>query len=337
MENQELILHDNWLGLGVFPATRTGGRSENQDSYTTVQTELGYLVVVCDGMGGGPAGKTASTLAISEIVAEMSEAIMDNAPANILVKAIRRANMAIYELGTEHPELSGMGTTVAALLISGNSAIVAHVGDSRVYQLRRGRKLFRTFDHSMVFDLVSKGQLSEEQARLSLDSNVITRALGVKLDVEVDVTELPYEKGDRFVLTTDGIHGAMPEPELLKLIGRRGKNLGAMVDNVITLVDDNGFARGGGHDNMTIVMIETKTDSKLKPKMSKEMRLAFLALALVCVVSLVGNVVQSCGRHSYKRDNVALTDTIAKRDTTIQMQKDSIKDLNDSIVKIQQK
>ncbi len=331
---QEKLTNGNWLGMDVFSASRIGGRQENQDAYATIETDLGYLAVVCDGMGGGPAGRVASDLAVSEIVAEMCEPTMDNTPANILVKAIRRANMAILEMEDEHPELVGMGTTVAAVLINANSAIVAHVGDSRVYQLRCGHKIFRTFDHSLVFEYVSKGLLTEEQARLSAESNIITRALGVKPDVEVDVKEIPYERGDRFVITTDGVHGMMPESDLLKMLGRRGRNIGAMVDNVVTLIDDRGFAQGGGHDNMTIVMIETKTDSKLKPSMTREMRWGVMALTFVCLLSLLTNVFQSCGRHAESTRMVALTDTISARDAQIKAQHDSIKMLNDTISKI---
>ena len=175
-------------------------------------------MTVCDGMGGGPGGKTASSIAVKEIIAGVTEAPKDEETTNILIKAIRRANMAIIEFAAEHPELSGMGSTCTVLLISENSAIVAHVGDSRVYQIRGKKKVFRTFDHSMVFELVKKKVITEEQARLSQQSNVITRALGAKPDVEVDCVELSFKKGDRFLLCTDGIHGSMPEEELVALV-----------------------------------------------------------------------------------------------------------------------
>lgn len=90
-------------------------------------------------------------------------------------------------------------------------ATIAHVGDSRVYQFRGRTKIFRTFDHSMVFDLVKQKVITEEQARLSAQSNVITRALGIKPDLEVEILERPFEAGDRFLLCTDGIHGSIEE------------------------------------------------------------------------------------------------------------------------------
>ena len=107
--------------------------------------------------------------------------------------------MAILEAGNENPSLKGMGSTATVLLLSDKSAFVAHVGDSRVYQIRSGKKIFRTFDHSMVFELVKQKVITEEQARLSAQSNIITRALGMQPDLQVDVVERPYEKGDRFV------------------------------------------------------------------------------------------------------------------------------------------
>ena len=194
-----------------FAESRIGGRSENQDSFDWADTPLGFLVTVCDGMGGGPGGKTASSIAVKEIIAGVMEADQQESPSNILIKAIRRANMAIINRGTEQPALQGMGSTCTVVLITPKSATVAHVGDSRVYQFRGNEKIFRTFDHSMVFELVKQKVITEEQARLSAQSNVITRALGIKPDVEVEVTERPFETGDRFLLCTDGIHGAVEE------------------------------------------------------------------------------------------------------------------------------
>ena len=204
-------LHKNDADIFVgFAESRIGGRPENQDSYGYKETSLGFLLTVCDGMGGGPGGKTASSIAVQEIITGVDEANEDEEVANIIIKAIRRANMAVIEAGNENPSLQGMGSTATVLLLSEKSAFVAHVGDSRVYQIRGGKKIFRTYDHSMVFELVKQKVITEEQARLSAQSNVITRALGMLPDLEVDIVERPYIKGDRFVLCSDGIHGAMP-------------------------------------------------------------------------------------------------------------------------------
>ena len=293
-------------------------RAENQDSFDVAELPEGILAVVCDGMGGGPGGKTASTIAVREIIAGIDEANEEETISNIIIKAIRRANMAIIEAGNETPALKGMGSTATLLLATEQAAYVAHVGDSRVYQFRGKKKVFRTFDHSMVFDLVKQGVITEEQARLSAQSNIITRALGIKPDVEVDVAELPYEKGDRFLLCSDGIHGTMPEPELIKLATSHKNVLGAVTDNIATLVDDNGCSNGGGHDNLTLALVEMKQNSKLKPIMSRNTKLILLALAVICLCSIVLNFIQFKGNRQ-PADNVqALADS-----TKVWQQKDS--------------
>ena len=272
-----------------FAESRIGGRSENQDSYGSAETPYGFVVTVCDGMGGGPGGKTASSIAVKEIILGIKDGNPDDTAVNIVIKAIRRANLAIIEAGKETPALKGMGSTCTILLISNESAIIAHVGDSRVYQLRGKSKIFRTFDHSMVFDLVKQKVITEEQARLSAQSNVITRALGIKPDIEVDVIELPFDTGDRFLLTTDGIHGAISESELIEMASDKKHALGIVTDEIATTIDGKGRNEGGGHDNLTLAIIETKTNSKLRLKMNKKTKLLLGAVSLICLLSLAFN------------------------------------------------
>lgn len=272
-----------------FAESRIGGRSENQDSYGSAETPYGFVVTVCDGMGGGPGGKTASSIAVKEIILGIKDGNPDDTAVNIVIKAIRRANLAIIEAGKETPALKGMGSTCTILLISKDSAIIAHVGDSRVYQLRGKNKIFRTFDHSMVFDLVKQKVITEEQARLSAQSNVITRALGIKPDIEVDVIELPFDTGDRFLLTTDGIHGAVSEAELIEMASDKKHALGTVTDEIATTIDGKGRNESGGHDNLTLAIIETKTNSKLRSKMNKKTKLLLGAVSLICLLSLVFN------------------------------------------------
>ena len=273
-----------------FAESRIGGRRENQDSFGWADTPEGLLVTVCDGMGGGPGGKTASSIAVKEIIAGVMEADPQEQVSNVLIKAIRRANMAIIHKANEKPDLQGMGSTCTAVLISPRCATIAHVGDSRVYQLRGHAKIFRTFDHSMVFELVRQKVITEEQARLSAQSNVITRALGIKPDLEVDVAECAYEKGDRFMLCTDGIHGAVDEKTLLGYATNRKIALGSVVDNIATEIDTMGRNRGGGHDNLTLAILEPKTDSKKKDTMSRKVKQILCALSLACLASVACNV-----------------------------------------------
>jgi protein phosphatase len=331
MELQQLHQGNERL-FTAFAESRTGGRDENQDSYGYAQTAWGFLVTVCDGMGGGPSGKTASTIAVNEIVAGVEGASKDEEVSNILIKAIRRANMAIIEAGNENPSLKGMGSTATVLLLSERAAQIAFVGDSRIYQLRGKRKVFRTFDHSMVFDLVKQNVITEEQARLSAQSNIITRALGIKPDVEVDIHELPYEKGDRFVLCSDGIHGTMPEKQLLKMFAQK-KPLGIVTDNVATYVDNLGRLSGQGYDNLTLAMVETKTNSILKPVMSKQTKIILVALAVFCLISIAANVIQAAHYTALSNQSVSC-DSLAKYSQRDSVQQSTIKVLQDSVAKM---
>lgn len=311
-----------------YAETRIGGRSENQDSYGCAETPRGFVVTVCDGMGGGPGGKTASTIAVNEIINGIIESNPDETDSNALLKAIQRANHAILSRSFREPALRGMGSTCTVLLINQDCALAAHVGDSRVYQLRGGRKQFRTFDHSMVFDLVRQKVISEEQARLSAQSNVITRALGLGQDVQPDISCLPYCKGDRFMLCTDGIHGAIPEDQLLKLLAKRGPALGAVVDDIATTIDGEGRRSGGGHDNLTLAVIQPKINSTLKPKMTSKAKIIIAALAAALCVSLVFNF---CSGGSCPATAVGNQDSIG---LVISRQTDSIKTLTRKIDRI---
>ena len=179
----------------AYADSRQGGRAENQDSCAWGDTPFGFLVTVCDGMGGGPSGKMASLIAVTKILEYLNKPETDGPREAVLTEAILAANDAILAEEEADPSKKGMGTTVTALLINDDSAIVAHVGDSRVYQFRHKAKCFRTNDHSLVFEQVRNGELkNEEEARLSPDSNIIMRALGISKNVQPEVVERAYEK-----------------------------------------------------------------------------------------------------------------------------------------------
>lgn len=236
-----------------------GGRSENQDYYGTAQTQFGELIIVCDGMGGHNGGRHAAEVAVHTILEEVLISEV-NDPVISLHTAIKKANSAIWNESQMDKNLKGMGTTVVVLLITSEKAICCHVGDSRIYQVRNGEILFRTFDHSHVFEMVKVGILTEEQARLSDKSNIITRALGIKSTVEIDCTDnLSYQKGDRFLLCTDGICGAVPENELLELMTQRG-NVESVVTKMVETIDSIGKVKGAKHDNLTAALVEMETD-----------------------------------------------------------------------------
>lgn len=318
------VIIDSEQMITAFVDSQIGGRKENQDSAGFKDTALGAVIVVCDGMGGMNGGQKASSLAVTTILDIVAAASSDADRKEILVEAIRKANEAILAYGTEYPSYAGMGTTVTALIVSDYSAVVAYVGDSRVYQLRNGKKVFRTFDHSMVFEMVKRKALTEEQARLSAQSNVILKALGVSQSVEPDVFELPYQKGDRFILCSDGFWGAMPEESFLSEVSGKGDTDKVLAD-MMKKVDEIGNDSGGKHDNLTAAFVDVKQDSKLKEKMNKTAKMIIGALAACLLVSLVFNIIPD------KKSDAVLTDTqteqtVSGTDTTGRRDAEEVED-----------
>lgn len=269
--------------------SRIGGRQENQDSAGLRDTKLGYLIVVCDGMGGMQGGSVASQIAVQTILETVDSADVQANPSMTLIKAIRNANMAIIEEGRDDPNLQGMGTTVTALLLTPYSALTAYLGDSRIYQIRNGKKVFRTFDHSMVFEMVREKVISEEQARLSDQSNIIMKALGITPDIEVEVVERPYRKGDRFVLCTDGFWGAMPEGEFIRHLSEK-KSLDKILDSTANVVESIGRNGGKEYDNLTAAIIEMNSNSILKEKMNRKTKILIAILTILLITSIALNV-----------------------------------------------
>lgn len=280
-----------------FIDSRIGGRKENQDSAGLKETKLGYLVVVCDGMGGMQGGSVASQLAVQTILETVASADKQSNPSMTLIKAIRNANMTIIEEGQKNPSLQGMGTTVTALLLTPYSALTAYVGDSRIYQLRKGKKIFRTFDHSMVFEMVRKKVISEEQARLSAQSNVILKALGITPDIEVEIEERPYLKGDRFILCTDGFWGAMPEEEFVRHLSESNP-INKILDSTANVVESIGRNSGNEYDNLTAAILEMNSNSILKEKMNKKAKIIIVILAVLLIVSIILNASMLIGKDS---------------------------------------
>lgn len=269
-----------------------GGRPENQDDWGCMDTPLGFLLVVCDGMGGGPGGKTASYIAKNTLMAVLQGCNAHTSRIEAMKMAVSKANDALYQKMDESPQLKGMGSTLVAVLINQQSAVIAHLGDSRCYRISHGRVAHRTDDHSLVGELVRNNALTEEQARTSPQSNVIMRGLGNTSNHTAEITEVPYQKGDRFFVCTDGVWGVMPHEQLVQRLTSQ-QTLSDLVDNLSAEIDQIGFSTGGHHDNHTLAAIEMNTDSILKDKMSKILKIALAVLTALLVVSIVFNIVCS--------------------------------------------
>ena len=230
-------------------------RSENQDAFGSHRRPGFGSFFVCDGMGGHAGGSTASRLAVSVIEQRLAESQLPLRER--IEQAIREANDAIHEKAARERELRGMGTTIVFVGIDEerSEAYVAHVGDSRVYHLR-GNILRRvTKDHTMVQRLVDEGLLTEEQAEHHPNSNIISRSLGGRPEVEVEFTDAPMavQDGDLFVLCSDGLHGLVTEMEIARIAAAMPP--AEAVRQLIARANEE-----GGHDNITaeIVLIGTQ-------------------------------------------------------------------------------
>lgn len=277
------------LKITGYVDSRQGGRSENQDFAGVAETPFGTLILVCDGMGGMKGGSTASKLAVTSILEYVQRADEQEKTNMVLIRAIQKANQVILEEGNRNPNLKGMGTTVTALLINERCATVAHVGDSRIYQLRKDKKVFRSFDHSMVFEMVRKKVITEEQARLSAQSNIILRALGIKDNIEVETHTLPYQKGDRFILCSDGFWGVMPENEFITHIASDNA-IDKVLDSTCNTIEAIARKKGGEYDNLTAAIIEMEQSSLIRPKMTKIVKITITVLAILLLISLCINI-----------------------------------------------
>lgn len=284
------IIKSSVISLYGAQNSMQGGRPENQDDMGFLDTPLGFLLLVCDGMGGGPGGKTASYIVKHEVGVALSECSLETDRATAMRMAIGRAQEALEQKMREVPSLNGMGSTIVALLINKHSAIVAHTGDSRCYRLHGKRCLYRSQDHSLVAELVKRKVMTEEQARVSPQSNVITRGLGSVQDNVPEIDEVPYVKGDRFVLCSDGVWGIMPHKDLLIRFTDKS-DIQNVVSNLSLEVDKIGFAAGGNHDNHTIVMVEMGEDSVLKDIPTWRKKLFFVVPVVIFSVFITLGII----------------------------------------------
>ena len=222
-------------------------RAANEDFFAA-EPEHG-LFVVADGLGGHVAGRTASETAVGAFVAELRDQSPD-AGLGALRSAVRSANAAILERVREVPYLRGMGTTLAGLRLAGRSARFVHIGDSRIYVLRRGELHLLTLDHSYVCELVFRRRMSAVNARAHPNRHVITRALGVEPPTEPDAAEMELHSGDLFVLCTDGITGAIEDDELRELLLTSRGDLNAAASALVDCANQR-----GGQDNATVILV----------------------------------------------------------------------------------
>lgn len=228
-------------------------RQVNEDYYACITTLHGrVLAIVADGMGGHRAGDIASRMAVERIISELQdlEADLDSADERArLMDAILLANEEVYNYAEEHPECSGMGTTVVATLIGPEGGVTAHIGDSRIYLFKNNSLIQHTEDHTLVQELMKNGQITSEEAAVHPQRNVIMRALGTEKDVRIDLGTFSWETGDAVILCSDGLTNKVPVPTIAEWL-REPISLQEQVDALVSKA-----ITAGGEDNITLVAV----------------------------------------------------------------------------------
>lgn len=244
--------------------TDVGQRRKNNQDFGAIRPDLG-LFLVADGMGGHSGGEVASQLCAETIVAFIAEAYekQDYQPIDdptLLDRAIQKANLALIEKAKDSPELKGMGTTVTAIKISGKTATIAQVGDSRCYYFSHHGIWQMTRDHSLVQEKLRAGLIKRDQVKSDEMRNVITRSVGYDATLRVDLYSFSVEPGDGFLLCSDGLSGPLEEFEIFDIleINRKEKQPANMATkNLVDLAN-----KKGGDDNITAVMVRCNSTGK---------------------------------------------------------------------------
>jgi protein phosphatase len=241
--------------LEVGALSETGYvRDENQDRMSRIPVPLGELYIVADGMGGHNGGALAAQIAVEELQRHISQAPPSEPADQVIQEAFKKANQTVYaKARSGDPATEGMGTTAVLLLVSGQVAKLAHVGDSRAYLYRDGRLSQLTTDHTVVQRMIQAGMLKPEQAAGHPDASVLERAIGSKQDIEVDIRNELLKDGDAILLCSDGLSGYVADGQIESVLRSRG-TVRETTENLVKLALEN-----GGQDNVTVQLIQYGT------------------------------------------------------------------------------
>jgi protein phosphatase len=252
--------------LEIVSLTDPGRLRKRNEDYVTERPSSG-LVVLADGMGGYNAGDVASGMA-SDLIAEgigqewqsnrlirMSRVQAQDFAAGLVRQNVTRANTAVYQAAQNTPEYNGMGTTVVTGLFFDNLLTVGHVGDSRMYRLRGEALDQLTRDHSLLQEQIDQGVISKEQARLSHNRNLVTRALGVDPAVEPEVHTHTVEPGDMYLLCSDGLNDMVDDEEIRLTLLTLKSNVQLAAQHLVQAANDS-----GGRDNISVVLVKVLHD-----------------------------------------------------------------------------
>jgi serine/threonine protein phosphatase PrpC len=252
----------NNVGFEFASRSDTGRmRSGNEDAIA-LSTAHG-IAILADGMGGYSAGEVASGIA-TNVLKDCLEAGMAKLRTQgpdllnkrfrqlrqLMVESVQRANFAVLDAAAEQPRYQGMGTTIVAAHLHRDKLMVAHVGDSRAYRWRRGELTQITRDHSLLQQQMDAGLISAESARLSDYKNLVTRAVGVSNQMEVEMHEHHVEPGDVYLLCSDGLSDMVSDERIHGILDRHGGQLQVTCDALIREANEQ-----GGHDNISVILL----------------------------------------------------------------------------------
>jgi protein phosphatase len=241
------------------------GKERNCNEDYAGVSEDKHTLVVCDGVGGHEAGDVASKIAVETILSRnglLPEGLTLPDESRRLIASVRLANRRIHRDGQSTLGTGGMGTTAVAITANRDVLTIAHVGDSRCYRLREGNLEKLTEDHSWVNELLQDGEITEEQAKDFPKKNVITRALGSRKTVKIDVRVDSVMKNDLYLLCSDGLWGVVDDDVIKRILITERKDLKIAVKKLIETANDN-----GGTDNITVGIMEiADVDEEVKPR-----------------------------------------------------------------------
>jgi len=247
--------------LEIVRLSDVGQRREHNEDAIASDIDSG-LVVLADGMGGYKAGEVASEIAILTIVAEIKDAMANWEPGRVdpdtdmqlehlLVRdAVAKANEAIYNVSQTQPQCAGMGTTLVVGLFTNDLILVGHIGDSRMYRLRGEEFTQITEDHSLLQEQIKSGLITPEQAKVSSNKNLVTRALGIDPTVELELHEYNVMPGDIYLLCSDGLSDLVEDEDIQLTLASLGSNLELAAHQLVQMANDN-----GGKDNISVILV----------------------------------------------------------------------------------
>lgn len=239
-----------WSNVRYAAKTDIGKLREiNEDTFLVEDK----IFAVADGMGGHRAGEVASSMAIDILKKRAGEFEKGDTPQRIqkmLKEALDEVNDAIVKKGETQGDYLGMGTTLTAFHISERRIFLVHIGDSRAYLIRKEKITQLTQDHTLVADMVGKGEISEEEARIHPLKNILVRALGTDVKAEADLLSEEVQPGDRILLCSDGLSSMLRDEEILSIVNE-SESLENACQRLIDTANTN-----GGEDNITVVLVE---------------------------------------------------------------------------------